>query len=199
MKGIQTVVATINSLASSYNLQSLEIGGNLPKFLAVGGINRSLPVAFNRVHRLCLANLELTDSDVFRFTHGMLQSCPVIKDLEISVQVSESELDLENHPNLLTALVKIIRPSDAVEHSNVHQCNHHYDYELRKLQKVKITGITGSSAELKFIEYVLANSTVLEIMLFKCEKLDAVSELKVLKQLIRFPKASTKAQFVYLE
>ncbi|XP_074314699.1 F-box/FBD/LRR-repeat protein At1g13570-like [Silene latifolia] len=176
MKGIKTVVATIKSLSSSYNLQSLEIEGNLSKLLAAGGINKSLPVAFNCLHRLCLAKLDLSDSDVFCFTHGMLQSCPVLRDLEIS----------------------IISPSNAVGHSNVHQSNH-YNYELRKLQKVKITGITGSSAELKFIEYVLAKSVVLEIMFFKCGKQDVVSEHKVLKQLIRFPRASTKAQFVYME
>ncbi|XP_074313112.1 F-box/FBD/LRR-repeat protein At1g13570-like [Silene latifolia] len=177
MTGIEPVVATINSLASSYNLQSLEIDGNLSKFLAAGGIFKSLPVTFNRLDRLCLANLELSDSDVFRFSLGMVQSCPVIQDLEISI------ISLSNN---------------AVENSYVHQ-NKHYDYELRKLQKVKITGITGSSAELKFIEHVLAKSVVLEMMFFKCEKTDAVSELKVLKQLIRFPRASTKAQFVYLE
>ncbi|KAH9602090.1 hypothetical protein KSS87_009721 [Heliosperma pusillum] len=164
MSDTETTVATINSLASSYELQCLTIEG---------GINKPLSVAFNHLVKLCLSDLSITDADVFCFTLGMLQSCPFIKDLEIS----------------------IISADDAVEHKYEYYIN---DYKLGRLHKVKITGITGSNAELKLIEYVLATSVVLEKLFFKCEKLDVFSELKVLRQLIRLPRASTKAQFVCL-
>ncbi|XP_074313106.1 F-box/FBD/LRR-repeat protein At1g13570-like isoform X6 [Silene latifolia] len=173
MSDTETAVATINSLASSYELQCLAIEGNLSKFLAAGGINKSLPVAFNHLDKLCLTDLILTDTDVFCFTLGMVQSCPFIKDLEIS----------------------IISTTDGVQDKYEYHID---DYKLGRLHKVKITGITGTNAELKLIEYVLAISVVLENLFFKCEKLDAVSELRVLRQLIRLPRASTKAQFVCL-
>ncbi|XP_074313102.1 F-box/FBD/LRR-repeat protein At1g13570-like isoform X2 [Silene latifolia] len=173
MSDTETAVASINSLASSCELQCLVIEGNLSKFLAAGGINKSLPVAFNHLDKLCLTDLILTDTDVFCFTLGMVQSCPFIKDLEIS----------------------IISTTDGVQDKYEYHID---DYKLGRLHKVKITGITGTNAELKLIEYVLAISVVLENLFFKCEKLDAVSELRVLRQLIRLPRASTKAQFVCL-
>ncbi|XP_074313111.1 F-box/FBD/LRR-repeat protein At1g13570-like [Silene latifolia] len=173
MTETKTALATINSLASSYKLKCLAIEGKLSKFLAAGGINKSLPIAFNHLDKLCLTDLTLTDTDVFCFSLGMLQSCPFIKDLEISITST----------------------TDAVQDKYEYPIN---DYKLGRLHKVKITGITGSNAELKLIEYVLAISLVLENLFFKCEKLDAASELKVLRQLIRLPRASTKAQFISL-
>ncbi|XP_074313094.1 F-box/FBD/LRR-repeat protein At1g13570-like isoform X3 [Silene latifolia] len=87
MSDTETAVASINSLASSCELQCLVIEGNLSKFLAAGGINKSLPLAFNHLDKLCLTDLTLADTDVFCFTVGMVQSCPFIKDLEISVSI----------------------------------------------------------------------------------------------------------------
>ncbi|XP_074313109.1 F-box/FBD/LRR-repeat protein At1g13570-like isoform X7 [Silene latifolia] len=173
MRDTKTTVATINSLAISYEVQCLAIQGKLSKFLATGGINKSLPLAFNHLDKLCLTDLTLADTDVFCFTVGMVQSCPFIKDLEISITST----------------------TDAVQDKYEYPIN---DYKLGKLHKVKITGITRSNAELKLIEYVLAISLVLENLFFKCEKLDAASELRVLRQLIRLPRASAKAQFICL-
>ncbi|XP_074313096.1 F-box/FBD/LRR-repeat protein At1g13570-like [Silene latifolia] len=173
MSDTETAVASINSLASSSELQCLVIEGNLSKLLAGGGINKSLPVAFNHLQKLRLTGLILTDTDVFRFTLGMIQSCPFMKNLEISMTST----------------------TDAVQDKYEYPIN---DYKLGRLRTVKIMGITGSNAELKLIEYVLAISLVLENLFFKCEKLDAASELKVLRQLIRLPRASAKAQFICL-
>ncbi|KAL9238328.1 hypothetical protein vseg_012763 [Gypsophila vaccaria] len=176
MNDTETVVATINSLANSYELRCLSIEENLSKFLAAGGINRPLSVAFNHLQRLCLTELKLSDPDVFCFALAMVESCPYIKDLEISTTYD----------------------SDAVELTHDYCYDKSDDYKLCSLHTVKITGITGSNAELKLIEFVLAISVVLEKLFFKCEALDAVSELKVLRQLIRFPRASN-AQLVCLD
>ncbi|XP_074314696.1 F-box/FBD/LRR-repeat protein At1g13570-like [Silene latifolia] len=139
MSDTKTAVATINSLASSYKLKCLAIEG---------GINKSLPVAFNHLDKLCLTDLTLTDTDVFCFSLGMLQSCPFIKDLEISHNRNSEEADL-------CSLCRLPQPPMLFR-----------------------TSITGSNAELKLIEYLLAISVVLENLFFKCEKLDAASELK---------------------
>ncbi|KAK9690895.1 hypothetical protein RND81_09G161700 [Saponaria officinalis] len=178
MNDTETVVATINSLADSYELRSLSIEENLSKLLGAGGINKPLSVAFNHLHRLCLTELILIDSDVFWFTVAMLQSCPFIKDLEISITSNDD--------------------NDAIELMHEY-CNDTDEYKLSRLQTVKITGITGSHAELELIKFVLAISVVLEKLFFKCEALDAVSELKVLRHMIRFPRASTNAQLVCLD
>lgn len=60
-------------------------------------------------------------------------------------------------------------------------------------------GISRSLAELKIIEYLLAISGALEYFLFRCENLDAASELKVSRDFLRFRRASAKAQLVCLQ
>lgn len=62
---------------------------------------------------------------------------------------------------------------------------------------MEVTGITGSSAELKFIEYVLSIAVVLEFLYFNCAWLDSASELKVSRDLLRLRRASAKAQLVW--
>ncbi|KNA05873.1 hypothetical protein SOVF_186270 isoform B, partial [Spinacia oleracea] len=48
-----------------------------------------------------------------------------------------------------------------------HKIDFNDNYKLSHLSRVKFTGITGSSAELKLIEYVLAISEALENFLYK--------------------------------
>ncbi|KAH9607033.1 hypothetical protein KSS87_013808 [Heliosperma pusillum] len=52
-----------------------------------------------------------------------------------------------------------------------HIVDFNYNYKLDQLHEVSIKGITGSSAELKLVEYLLAISPVLENMFFKSGKL----------------------------
>lgn len=66
------------------------------------------------------------------------------------------------------------------------------------LLEVKIQGIMGLSAELKLIKHLLAISGVLEKIELKCGKLDTESELKVLRALAGFSRASPKACLVFL-
>ncbi|XP_021725016.1 F-box/LRR-repeat protein 13-like [Chenopodium quinoa] len=139
------------------------------KFLAAG-CNNKLTQTFNHLQKLCLTELDLDDFNVFRFTISMVQNCPYIKDLELSITPNKSILQ------------------------------HKFDYgnnnKLGHLAKAKITGITGSSVELKLIEYVLGISVVLEKLLLKCNDLDSTSELKVMRELLQLPRASTKAKIL---
>ncbi|XP_048491317.1 uncharacterized protein LOC125492663 [Beta vulgaris subsp. vulgaris] len=110
---------------------------------------------------------------MFGFTISILQSCPFIKDLHISLDPNKSAVK--------------------------HKFDYNVDYKLGHLLKVEITGITGSSAEFQLIEYVLATSVVLEKLLFQCADLDPSSELKVSRELLQLPRASTKAKLVCLK
>ncbi|XP_048490905.1 F-box/FBD/LRR-repeat protein At1g13570 isoform X2 [Beta vulgaris subsp. vulgaris] len=169
---IETIDA-IKILASSTELQCLQFGGRMSKLLAAGYAAQPFTLAFNHLHRLSLTDFDLSDFGVFCFTFSMLQSCPSIKDLHISLD-----------PN---------------KRSVKHKFDYNKDYKLRHLLKVEITGITGSSVEFKLIEYVLATSVVLEKLLFKCAYLDPSSELKVSRVLLQLPRASPKAKLVCME
>ncbi|KAH9607032.1 hypothetical protein KSS87_013807 [Heliosperma pusillum] len=62
-----------------------------------------------------------------------------------------------------------------------------------------ISGITGSTAELKLVEYLLAISPVLENVFFKSGECDNESELKMSRALMGFPRTSPKARLFFRE
>ncbi|KMT03247.1 hypothetical protein BVRB_8g197910 isoform B [Beta vulgaris subsp. vulgaris] len=103
---------------------------------------------------------------------------------------------LEEHSqNLFSSQSKL----NSIKSSVKHKFDYNEDYKLGHLLKVIITGITGSSAEFKLIEYVLATSVVLEELFFMCDSLDPSSELKVSRELLQLPRASPKAKLVWFE
>lgn len=66
-----------------------------------------------------------------------------------------------------------------------------------QLRVAKIAGISGLRSELEFINFVLSNSPFLERMTVKPSSLDGGLEL--MKELLRFRRASTRAEIIYLD
>ncbi|XP_074274749.1 F-box/FBD/LRR-repeat protein At1g13570-like [Silene latifolia] len=165
-------VETVDAVnpASSSQLQSIEFDGHL--FLAAGDIIRP-PVTFIHLHELCLSNLNLSDFGVSRYLLYMIECCPYIKKLDIAVLPGE----------------------------NVGQdmLDYNYSNKLVHLLEVNITGITGTSAELKLVEYLFAVSPVLKNLFFKSGYIDIESQLNMSQSLMRFPRASAKASLVCLK
>ncbi|KNA07025.1 hypothetical protein SOVF_175700 [Spinacia oleracea] len=167
---------SFKDLATSCELQHLHFGGRFSWFLAAGGVAESFPLAFNHLNKVSFTDLDLGRVEVYDFVFRMVQSCPSIKELEISVtpdrNAVQQKLDYDDN------------------------------YKLGHLLKVKITGITGSQAELIFVEYLLAISVVLEKLFFECGfgyRPDANSELQLLRDLLQLPRTSPKAQLVWLK
>uniref|UniRef100_A0A803MPR9 F-box/LRR-repeat protein 15/At3g58940/PEG3-like LRR domain-containing protein n=1 Tax=Chenopodium quinoa TaxID=63459 RepID=A0A803MPR9_CHEQI len=128
-----------------------------------------------------LQNLELLSvefkHDVFR---SLIASCPGLTQLKLK--------DCIGITNLITPNKSVLQ----------HKFDYDNNFKLRHLLKAKITGITGSSAELKLVEYIVGISVKLTRFLFKCNNLDPSSELKVLRELLQLPRASKKAKLVCL-
>ncbi|KAL9225809.1 hypothetical protein vseg_001691 [Gypsophila vaccaria] len=161
------------NLASSSQLQHIQFGGHLCKFLAAGGIMKHFPTAFNHLNKLCLNYLDLGDSILLRFVFGMFENCHNIKELSIS----------------------IFRNKNAKQH-DVLDCNN--NLKLHHLREAEIKCITGSSAELMLIKTVLATADVLEKLSLKCGRANTETELKLLRALIGFPRASPMVRLVCL-
>ncbi|XP_021725015.1 uncharacterized protein LOC110692316 [Chenopodium quinoa] len=169
---LETVRAILTFAMPPVRLQYLRFDGHLCKFLAAGCFKK-LTQTFSHLRILCLTKLDLDDFNVFCFTINMVQNCPYIKYLELSS----------------------ITPNKSVLQ---HKFDYDNNFKLRHLLKAKITGITGSSAELKLVEYIVGISVKLTRFLFKCNNLDPSSELKVLRELLQLPRASKKAKLVCL-
>lgn len=68
---------------------------------------------------------------------------------------------------------------------------------FNQLQLVKMVGISYAKQELKFVNFLLANSPVLEKMTIKPVSSNGGCEL--LKELLRFRRASVLAEIIYLD
>ncbi|XP_074274734.1 F-box/FBD/LRR-repeat protein At1g13570-like isoform X2 [Silene latifolia] len=167
------IADAINLLASSCQLQCISFDDHLCKIFAAGGLIRSSSVTFNQLQELRLINISLGKFRVLRDVLSMIESCPYIKKLIILVTSGKNV--------------------------GQHMVDFNYNYKLDHLQEVYIEGITGSSAELKLVEYLLAISPVLENMFFYSGKLGIESEPKMLRALMGFPRASPKARLLFLE
>lgn len=72
------------------------------------------------------------------------------------------------------------------------------DYTLNELQTVMIASLEGSRPELLFIKLLLAHSPSLKKFTFRLNEVDVQKRLKIGEDLLQFPRASPKAEVVYL-
>ncbi|CAN4122774.1 unnamed protein product [Withania somnifera] len=105
---------------------------------------------------------------------------------------------LRSSPNLqeLEMLARTEEQSTARTVANVMEENCR-NCMFNQLRLVKIAGISGLKQELNFINFLLANSPVLERMTVKPASVDGAWEM--LKELLRFRRASVQAEVVYLD
>ncbi|GER54499.1 F-box/FBD/LRR-repeat protein [Striga asiatica] len=81
--------------------------------------------------------------------------------------------------------------------TNANIADNLHSFSFNRLRVIKIVGIFGTRQELDFISFMLANAPVLEKMTVKPASMDSGWEL--LKELLRFRRASTFAEIVYLD
>lgn len=70
-------------------------------------------------------------------------------------------------------------------------------FPFNQLRLIKIVGVSGIKQELNFINFLLANASVLERMTVKPVSTDSGWDL--VKELLRFRRASMFAEIVYLD
>ncbi|KAA8529283.1 hypothetical protein F0562_033918 [Nyssa sinensis] len=148
------------------------------KILAAGGIPKRLATPANLVKFLGLHFINFDDVAQISCALCLIRSFLNLQELELYAYAHD---DAEMEPVL--------------NFSGKQDCA---DCTLDQLRKVKIEGIEGSSAELEFIKHLLACSPLLELMLVRSEHyIDKDAELRICKELMRFSRASPKAEIVY--
>ncbi|KAK9276492.1 hypothetical protein L1049_006026 [Liquidambar formosana] len=152
---------------------------NLIKFMAVGNVLKMLPITLNHLKSLDLGDVCFEKVDEISCALCFIGSSPNLQELRISVDTRANAL---------------MKPS--VKFS---QAQDYSDFSLNQLQVVKMQYISGVEPELEFIKYLLANSTVLEMMSIQPFKRNVTDRgLKMLEELTQFPRASARAEIEYL-
>ncbi|KAL0314754.1 UNVERIFIED_CONTAM: F-box/FBD/LRR-repeat protein [Sesamum angustifolium] len=105
----------------------------------------------------------------------LLRSCPNLQELEMLARTEDQA------------------PSRAA--TNI--AENFQSFPFNQLRIVKIVGVSGIQQELYFINFLLANTPVLERMTVKPGSMDGGWEL--VKELLRFRRASMHAEIIYLD
>lgn len=71
------------------------------------------------------------------------------------------------------------------------------DFSLNQLQEVKLQRFIGTLPEMEFVRLLLAKSSALKVMHIQPpSKMVAGEQLKILKEIIRFKRASPEAEII---
>ncbi|CAI9269019.1 unnamed protein product [Lactuca saligna] len=142
-----------------------------------------LPCAISSLKHLCLLYYELSDLDQLHGALCLLRNSPNLESLSVRF--------LEMEPQAIR--YDVGPASDHLEAANCLDCT------LEQLQTVEITYLEGSKPELLFIKLLLAHSPSLQkFTITTSGDLDAKKILDISKDVMRFPRASPKAEVVYL-
>ncbi|XP_057503193.1 F-box/FBD/LRR-repeat protein At1g13570-like isoform X1 [Actinidia eriantha] len=157
------------------SIQRLEVQSYFLKYLAVGHTPGKLPSPCMELNYLSI-RINMNDTDENLAALCLLRSSPNLQELEILARPEEQ---------MFPERVKNIWLEE------------YYDCPFNQLRLVKVAGIFGVRCEMDFINFLLANSPVLERMTVKPASNDRGWEL--LKELVRFRRASVRAEIIYLD
>ncbi|XP_074306570.1 F-box/FBD/LRR-repeat protein At1g13570-like [Silene latifolia] len=153
----------IQALASSSKLQNLVFRGHFLKVLYKESL---LPSSFEKLRKLDLLFIDLNDMDEFRSIISVIQACPAVERLNISVSTSKH------------------KTSDLLDY-NPSAVLHHLCYADVFICK-------GSEMELKLIEFLLECSPILKSLSLTTSTwyTNRIFSRKMINQLFHFRRAS---------
>ncbi|KAJ9558556.1 hypothetical protein OSB04_013170 [Centaurea solstitialis] len=152
-------------------------------FLSAEKIPKWLPDAVNNLTYLRLVNFQLGDLDHLHGALCLLRNSPNLERLCMKQLLREPQvMDYDVGP--------------ALNHLESPNC---LDQTLNQLQTVEIESFEGSRVELLFIKLILAQSPSLEMLTIELsDTFDAHKRLNFAMDVMRFPRASTKAELILL-
>lgn len=156
------------------HVQRLEVQSYFLKYLAVGVVPIKLPRPCIDLSYLSI-RINFNDLKEISASLCLLRSSPNLQELEILARPEEQTV-------LLT-------------HTYCWE-DVYFSCPVMQLRYVKIDGISGIKPELDFINFLLLHSPVLERMTVKPV---ANVGLELMKELLRFRRASGQAEIIYLE
>ncbi|GAV86673.1 LOW QUALITY PROTEIN: FBD domain-containing protein, partial [Cephalotus follicularis] len=162
-------------------VECLCLNNGILKYLAEDSIPEMLPSTLDHLKRLELYDLNLGIKAQVSCALCLIRSSPNLQKLEITVSFHEQVIML--------CILKIrIEFLDCPSRDGC----------LNRLRLALLTPFNGTIHELELVKFLLANSSVLEIMHIETPA-DMAPEVhsKILRKIVRFPRASTKAEIFY--
>ncbi|KAJ6815772.1 F-box/FBD/LRR-repeat protein-like [Iris pallida] len=162
----------VNLLGNLPSIERLALLDYTLEVLSIGDVPVSLPVLFPLKH--LNININFGDVEELLAAFCILRSSLVLEKLDIVV---------------------VYMIVDGMPSEDFWQAQEEFNCNFTHLQTVEMTGISGTTAELKFIEFILANAPLLERMQIQFwEKV--CDEAKILRQLLQLQRSSVKAKII---
>ncbi|GMY28486.1 F-box/FBD/LRR-repeat protein At1g13570-like [Fagus crenata] len=155
------------------HIRRLEVQSYFLKYLAIGFVPGKLPNPCSNLNYLSI-RINFNDVDEVLTALCLLRSSPNLQELEV-----------------------LARPEEQTAVETVINLREDDQWSCHQLRLVKILGISGIKPELNFINSLLSTSPVLEKMTVKPASINGGWEL--LKDLLRFRRASVQAEIIYLD
>ncbi|KAF5733974.1 hypothetical protein HS088_TW16G00415 [Tripterygium wilfordii] len=170
----------IETVSGLHSIETLSAELDFVKFLAIGGINKRLPMTLDHLKILNLSNVHFDKFQEVSCTLCLISSSPNLQKLTIKASTGAN-------PTVQTV----------AEYLKVQEFS---DCSLDRLQVVKILEVSGVPAELELMKILLAASSSLEkLEILPREEKSIETEYKILRELIRFRRASPKAEIMFLD
>ncbi|XP_074300670.1 F-box/FBD/LRR-repeat protein At1g13570-like [Silene latifolia] len=152
----------INALANSSNLQKLGFRGHFVKTMYEMFLP---PPTFDKLRNLELSSIHLNEVEEFCSIISIIENCPVIERLNISVSTSKIE--------------------------TVHVLDYNHDFVLKCLRYASVEICRGSNMELKLIQFLLECSPILKKISITASTTNGCTFTpELLLHLVRFRRAS---------
>ncbi|KAK4260916.1 hypothetical protein QN277_003977 [Acacia crassicarpa] len=161
------------------NLERLAGHIYFTKYLSIGNDPGKLPVTYRNLETVELYQVSFEDMKEILVVLRLITSSPNLKELQIS---GSSNIPTATDAPDLDFWSKEC-PSDCT---------------LKQLKVVKLTDMCGVPHEMELIKFLLANSPVLETMSIVPCMYVMESQLKMLIELVRFRRASARAEIVFV-
>ncbi|XP_028757694.1 F-box/FBD/LRR-repeat protein At1g13570 isoform X1 [Neltuma alba] len=158
------------------HVRRLEVQSYFLKYLAVGVVPLKLPRPCVDLTYLSI-RINFNDSKEISAALCLLRSSPNLQELEVLARTEEQQTTLGTQAYCWE--------------------DDYWNCPVMQLQFVRIDGISGIKPELDFISFLLLYSPVLERMTVKPASSNGESEL--MKELLRFRRASERAEIIYLD
>ncbi|KAF8407764.1 hypothetical protein HHK36_006900 [Tetracentron sinense] len=170
----QGEISNLNkALGCLTGLEKLGMYDHFLQILARGSIPERLPATLDYLNSMTL-EMNFKDLDETSVVLCLLRSSPNLQELCLRV----------SGLNFTTVSIE-----------EFWEAQRRLDCSMNQLRVVNVFGISGARPELEVIKFLLANSPVLEIL--SITPWPKVKEKRMLQELVRFPRASTKAAIEY--